>query len=145
LFAWILLWTPLVMAEQRVELEITGIDQELQDNVRAHLGIARLAQQSGLIPFIPAGQDEPAMDITETNVQRLHRQATRDIGAALQPFGYYEPVIDAQLGRDGDTWRAVYAIDTGPATRIGQLDIRISGAGHDDADIDAARCPLPAS
>jgi translocation and assembly module TamA len=143
LFAWTLLWTPLVMAEQRVELEITGIDQELQDNVRAHLGIARLAQQSGLIPFIPAGQDEPAMDITETNVQRLHRQATRDIGAALQPFGYYEPVIDAQLGRDGDTWRAVYAIDTGPATRIGQLDIRISGAGHDDADIDAARQASP--
>jgi translocation and assembly module TamA len=139
LFALTLLCTPLVMAEQRVELEITGLDKELQDNVRAHLGIAQLVQRSGPIPFIPAGQDEPAMDITETNVHRLHRHATRDIGAALQPFGYYEPVIDAQLSRDGDVWRAVYAIDAGPATRIEQLDIRISGAGQDDAGIRAAR------
>jgi translocation and assembly module TamA len=139
LFAWIMLWTPLVMAEQRVELEITGLDKELQDNVRAHLGIAQLVQRAGLIPFIPVGQDEPAMDITETNVHRLHRQATRDIGAALQPFGYYEPVIDAKLSRDGDVWRAVYAIDAGPPTRIKQLDIRISGAGQDDAGILAAR------
>lgn len=130
------------MAEQRVEIEITGLDKALQENVRAHLGIAQLVQQSGLIPFMPAKQDKPVMDITETNVRRLHRQAPRDINDALQPFGYYEPVIDAKLSRNGDVWKAVYAIDTGPVTRIDKLDIQISGAGRNEESILA---PLQAS
>jgi len=136
--ACILLWTPLAMAAQRVELEITGLDKTLEENVRAHLGIARLVKQNGIIPFVP-GQDQPEIPVTENNVRRLHRQATRDIGDALQPFGYYEPVIDAQLSRDGDIWRAVYHIDPGPPTRIEQLDIQISGAGQTDTRILAAR------
>jgi translocation and assembly module TamA len=139
LIAWVLLWTPLVVAEQRVELEITGLDKELQENVRAHLGIARLIPETGIIPLMPGVQEQPVMDITETSVRRLHRQATRDIGAALQPFGYYEPVVDAQLSQDGETWRAVYHIDPGPPTRIDQIDIQISGAGLADESILAAR------
>ncbi|MGD8631635.1 MAG: autotransporter assembly complex family protein [Gammaproteobacteria bacterium] len=139
LIAWLLLWTPLVMAEQRVEIEITGLDKQLQENVRAHLGIARLAPQTGIIPLTAGEQEQPVMEITETSVRRLHRQATRDIDAALQPFGYYEPVVDARLSQDGETWRAVYHIDPGPPTRIDQLDIQISGAGQADAGILAAR------
>jgi len=127
------------MAAQRVELEISGLDKELQENVTAHLGIAQLVQHAGLIPFMPGDKDRPALAVTETNIRRLHRQATRDIEAALQPFGYYEPVIDAQLSRDGDTWKAVYHVDTGPATRIEQLDIQISGAGQTDERILSAR------
>ncbi len=139
LIAWALLWTPITMAAQRVELEISGLEKELQENVTAHLGIAQLVQHAGLIPFMPGDKDRPALAVTETNIRRLHRQATRDIEAALQPFGYYEPVIDAQLSRDGDTWKAVYHVDTGPATRIEQLDIQISGAGQTDERILSAR------
>ncbi len=139
LIAWTLLWTSVVLAEARVELEITGLDKALQENVRAHLGIAQLVQQNGILPFLPGAQDQPAMAVTESNVRRLNRQATREIGEALQPFGYYEPVIDAQLNHKGDTWRAVYHIDPGPPTRIEQLDIQISGAGQTDARILAAR------
>jgi len=138
LIAWLLLWTPIVLAEQRVEIEITGLDKELQENVRAHLGIARLVRQTGIIPLVPGVQEQPAVDITETSVRRLHRQATRDISDALQPFGYYEPLVESQLSQDGETWRAIYDIDPGPPTRIEQLDIQISGAGQSDASILAA-------
>jgi translocation and assembly module TamA len=126
------------MAQLHVEVEISGLDQELQKNVRAHLSIARLVKQPGLIPFTPGG-DMPAMDVTESNIRRLNRLATREIQDALQPFGYYEPVIDAQMRHDGDTWRAVYHVNTGPATRIEQLDIQINGAGETDKRILAAR------
>jgi translocation and assembly module TamA len=138
LLGWTLLWTTSLIAEPRVELEVSGLDKSLQDNVRAHLGIARLTPQSGLIPFMPFRQDQPAMAITESNVRRLHRKATEEIGQALQPFGYYEPVVEAKLTRDGDIWRALYHVDTGPPTRIDQVDIQISGAGQaHDSILDA--------
>jgi translocation and assembly module TamA len=137
--AWALLWAPAAMAGPRVEVEISGLDKALQENVRAHLAIAQLVEQSGLIPFIPGAPEQPVLAVTENNVRRLHRQAKGEIRGALQPFGYYEPVIDARLDHDGDTWRAVYHIDTGPATRIEQFDIQISGAGHADERILSAR------
>ncbi|MGD8619096.1 MAG: autotransporter assembly complex family protein [Gammaproteobacteria bacterium] len=139
LIAWALLWTPVVLAAARVEIGISGLDKELRENVLAHLGIARLVQQPGFLPLTQGEADHPALAVTETNVRRLHRQATREIRDALQPFGYYEPVIDAQLSHDGDTWRAEYHIDAGPPTRIEQLDIQISGPGQADERILSAR------
>ena len=139
LIGWTLLWTTALLAQPRVELEISGLDKALQENVRAHLAIARLVPQTGLIPFNPFAQNELPLAITESNVHRLHRQATKEIGQALQPFGYYEPVVQAQLTHEGDTWRALYQIDTGPATRIDLVNIQISGAGQTHDSILAAR------
>ena len=88
LIAWALLWTPIALAADRVEIVISGLDKTLRENVLAHLGIARL-QQSGFIPFTQGEADRSAGAVTETNIRRLHRQATREIQDALQPFGYY--------------------------------------------------------
>jgi translocation and assembly module TamA len=140
LIAWTLLWTTSSLAAAQVELEITGLDKQLQENVLAHLSIAQLVPQAGLIPFNPFEQDQPPLAITESNVRRLHRLATEEIGEALQPFGYYEPAVQAQLVQDGDTWRALYQVDTGPPTRIDQLDIQINGAGEaHDSVLEARR------
>jgi len=138
LLAWALFWMPVAHAAERVEVSITGIGTALQDNVRAHLEIARLVRKPGVIPFTSGKQERTDLDITESNVRRLHRQAPQEIKAALQPFGYYEPVIDAELGHDGDIWKATYHIATGPATRIEQVDIQISGAGKTNDSILAA-------
>ncbi len=135
IIAWALFWMPIALAAPRVEVEITGLGKALQENVRAHLGIAGLVRSAGVIPFTSGAQEKTDLDITESNVRRLYRQAPQEIKAALQPFGYYEPVIDAELGHDDDVWRATYHIATGPATRIEQVDIRINGAGKTDAGI----------
>jgi translocation and assembly module TamA len=137
--AWTLLWTSTCPGAAQLELEISGVDKQLQENVRAHLGIARLVPENGLIPFNPFERKETPPPVTESNIQRLHRQATAEIRQALQPFGYYQPVVQAQLVRDGDIWRASYEIDAGPATRIDQVDIQVSGAGQAHASILAAR------
>ena len=139
LLAWTLFWMTTCLAAPQVELDITGLDKQLQENVRAHLSIARLVPQTGLTALNPFARDEPPLAITESNVLRLHRQATKEIGQALQPFGYYEPVVQAQLDHDGDTWRAQYQIDTGPATRIDLVDIQVSGAGQKHDSILAVR------
>jgi len=137
--AWTLLWTTTSLAAAQVELEITGLDKQLEENVRAHLSIAQLVPQAGFIPFNPFEQDRPPLAITESNVRRLHRLAIEEIGQALQPFGYYEPLVQAQLIRDGDTWRVLYHVDTGPPTRIDQVYIQISGAGQAQDSILEAR------
>ena len=48
-------------------------------------------------------------------------------------------MVQAQLVHDGDTWRALYQVDTGPPTLIDQLDIQISGAYQTHDSILAAR------
>ena len=136
---WTLIWTTAVLAAPRVELEITGLDKALQENVRAHLSIARLLPQKGLITFMPLEQDQPSLAITENNVRRLHRRATEEIGQALQPFGYYEPEVQAKLTRDGDTWLARDHIHAGPPTYINQVDIQITGAGQEHENLLEAR------
>jgi len=139
LVIWILLWATTATAQPRVELLISGLDSTLEANVRAHLGIARLVTQTALLPLPHMEPEHPALEITAGNVRRLHRHAVAEIRQALQPFGYYEPEVQAELQHDGDTWRASYRIETGPPTLIGQIDIRISGPGETDTGILAAR------
>src|SRR5690606_39333137 len=59
--------------------------------------------------------------------------------AALQPFGYYDPAIEASLERDGEDWIARYVVDPGPPTTIAEVDIRIIGEGADEPVVRAAR------
>jgi len=136
LIAWFLFWTTSVAAQPRVELVISGLDGPLEENIRAHLGIAQLVVQNGLLPLPVLESGEARPEITESNVRRLHRRASTEIAQALQPFGFYEPVVvQAELTRDGDTWRASYRIETGPPTLLELVEIRISGPGEGDAAI----------
>ena len=76
-----------VHASESLDVRITGIEGELLDNVTAQLGIAQLVKWKLPIP-LPA-TDEAETEIKEASVRRLHRAASAEIRAALQPFGYY--------------------------------------------------------
>lgn len=100
------------------EVRIEGLEGELLANVRARLGI-RNASRSG---------DQPRYML-----ERLHEQAPEDIRGALQPFGYYNPSIEAELeSQDEERLRAIYRVEAGPRTHITQLRIGIEGEGRDD-------------
>lgn len=108
--------TPAVAAAAEVVIE--GLEGELLANVRARLGI-RNASRSG---------DQPRYML-----ERLHERAPEDIRGALQPFGYYNPRIEAELkSLNGKRLRATYRVEAGPRTHITELRIGIEGAGHDD-------------
>jgi translocation and assembly module TamA len=100
-----------------VQVEVDGVRGEVRDNVLA------------LLTLEQRGRDA---DLTESRVQRLHRQADAEIRAALQPFGYYRPSIDSELTRTPAGWRARYRIVTGEPVRVGQLEVRLLGAGAVD-------------
>ena len=114
-------------AAPRVTVE--GLEGALRDNVLALLAIENAVREG-----------ETATHMLE----RLHRRAEDDIRAALQPFGYYAPVIDARFEQVEGEVRARYQVRPGPRVRIGEVHIAISGPGERDSRVQAlpARFPL---
>ncbi|HUT40729.1 MAG TPA: outer membrane protein assembly factor [Gammaproteobacteria bacterium] len=136
-----LFYLPLAIAQQTLELKISGVEGVLLDNVRANLGLSQYARTTpGLplplpLPGMTGPQKLPAAD----EIRRLHRRAEKDIRAALQPYGYYEPVIESSLEQQGERWIASYRIVHGPPVLLQSVDIAISGAGAADPALDKVR------
>jgi translocation and assembly module TamA len=108
---------------------VEGVSGDIRDNVLALLSIQGAIRE---------GQ-------TETHVlERLHRRAEDDIRTALQPFGYYTPIIDARFIEVRGEARARYRIELGPRTRIERVGITPSGDGAEDPRVAALieRFPL---
>lgn len=99
-----------------VRIEVEGVGRDLERNIRSVLSLAN--------------EDEDELD--EARIRRLHADAPEEIEEALQPFGYYRPVIRAELRQDGERWIARYTVDAGPPIEVASVDLRILGAGGDD-------------
>ena len=101
-----------LFAQTNVTIEINGITKLLEENVRLYLSVE---QQKG----------NPLL--SEARLRRLHTKATQEITSALQPYGYYRPVIDTKLTlSSSDNWLATYTIDPGPPLPIAAFDFIIS-------------------
>ncbi len=124
-------------AEPVLEIEISGVQGVLLENVRAHLSLTRFVKTGTGLPLIDK-QETPALP-DANRLRGLHRRATDEIRAALQPYGYYEPVIDSSLEKQGERWLARYQVDPGPPVIIQSVDIVIAGEGSGDAGIAKAR------
>jgi translocation and assembly module TamA len=111
----LLLTTPVARADA-VAVSIDGIDGVLRENVLANLALYQERERGP----------------SAARIRRLHEQAQDDIRKALEPFGYYRPVIEPQLQHDADGWRAHYRIDAGPPLPVRTRDIRLGGDGADD-------------
>jgi translocation and assembly module TamA len=102
----------------RLEVQITGLDDELLANVEALARIVRTSRSRQVRPG---------------HVYRLHEKAPEQIAAALEPFGYYSPVIQSSLTSDGSPWIARYDVDPGPPTLVTRLDVRVEGEARQDS------------
>ncbi|MEZ5542868.1 MAG: autotransporter assembly complex family protein [Pseudomonadota bacterium] len=136
-----LLYLPLAVAQQTLELNISGVDGLLRDNVRAHLGLSQYVRTTPGLPVplpLPGMAGPPELPAAD-EIRRLHRRAEKDIMAALQPYGYYEPDIETALEQQGEHWIASYRIVPGPPVLLQSVDITISGAGAEDPGLARVR------
>jgi len=118
-----------LFAQVSVTVKISGIDKQLEDNVRLFLSIE---QQ----------KEHPLM--SEGRLQRLHKKAPQEISKALQPFGYYRPDIKTEISQPTPNhWLATYSIELGPPLPIGQLNLVISEEMRDDPEFKALIKDLP--
>ncbi|KGK42571.1 hypothetical protein LH51_06110 [Nitrincola sp. A-D6] len=108
---------PVFSAE--LTLQVEGIPDELANNVRAFLSITSLESQS----------------ITnESRLRYLHRRAEDEVRQSLEPFGYYNPTVTAELQQlPNGNWLASYLVDAGVRAQLERVDILITGEGATDS------------
>ena len=117
-----------VQAAVTIDIKLEGLNREQRRNVLA---------------FLTIEQQRKADDLTERRIRRYHNRAIQEIETALQPYGYYQPVIESSLEQDGDKWVAHYVIEPGPPVIISEIDLRFEGAGKDDPDVTGVEKSLP--
>lgn len=107
---------PLPLHAVRLKVEVEGVRRELERNIRSVLSLEKLDKD----------------EMSEERIRRLHAGATEEIKEALEPFGYYRPLVRSELKQEGDQWIAHYEVDAGPALKVASVDLRVAGDGGDD-------------
>lgn len=108
---------PVISSPVSVEVDVTGVDGDVKDNILAYLTL--YLQRDNV-------------RLQESSVKRLHKKAPADIASALAPFGYYNAKITATLTKDDSGFHAKYVIDKGPAVLVDSVDIVIVGDGENN-------------
>jgi translocation and assembly module TamA len=94
------------------EIEITGLNSEQEDNVRAYLSLT-----------------DEACDAPHWKIKRLFKQAPLQIKEALRALGYYHPQITKTLDREEGCWSSSFVIEPGPPMIIESIDVQVLGSG----------------
>ncbi|TXS90738.1 BamA/TamA family outer membrane protein [Parahaliea maris] len=118
-----------------VAVTVTGLEavalKEARQNVQAAIPLSRHQSDAELRPSI---------------IREDHAGAAAAIARALQPFGFYAPVISAELerpaGRD-KLWQARYRVESGPALPVAELSLVFEGPGESDTDLAQLADSLP--
>ena len=107
---------PATARAAKVECKIEGVgDEEILDNIEAVLTIVR---------------DRDRDDLTPARIEQLHARATEEIQRAVEPFGYYQAVVEASLeSRDQDEFHARYLVRLGEPVRVREVRVAVTGEG----------------
>lgn len=102
-----------------IEMEITGVNKEIENNVRSSLNVLHES-----LDF----EDNPQL------VDQYKQHTRQEVLLALQPYGYYSPTINITLQRVGQKWLAKFNIDLGQPVHIQTIRFQLEGEGqHQEA------------
>lgn len=71
-------------------------------------------------------------DVSEERLAFLLRAAPEEIRTALEPFGYYDASVDAQVQRDGETVNVTFTVQAGAPVRVTAKTVTVRGDAADD-------------
>ncbi len=121
LIVTVALLTLLVFSSQGyclVKVEVKGVEGPLKRNVLALLEIYRERKEK---------------DVSPARVRLLYQQGFSQVKKALEPFGYFSPLVKGTISSPKKgIWHVVYQISKGEPVRIKEVDIKILGPGKDD-------------
>lgn len=113
-----------VKVVNRVFTTITGIDDKaIRVNALSAIELRGLKRKA---------------DATEAQIRRLYRRAPNQIALALEPFGYYQPIITPTLGLEKGKYLANFEVDLGVPTTIKSVNFRLEGPAELDATVNKA-------
>lgn len=98
---------------RRLRLQIEGLNEAQEANVRAYLGLA-----------------DETCDAPRWRIEGAMRSLDSQVDRALSALGYYHPSIERRaLHRADGCWVLDLAVEPGPPVRIARLDLSIVGPG----------------
>jgi len=103
------------LAAESLTLELHGLEGAIRANVEAALA------------FPPGLVREGRVD--QRWLERFIRQVPQQVERAMQPFGYFAPVVRTQLEVSGDTQLIDVHIDPGKPVRVTNLRVDVTGPG----------------
>ena len=103
---------PCLAQANDVELSVTGLKGELEDNVEAYLS------------SIPASEYSVSL--------RFQSRLEESITQALNALGYYHPTFKFEVIEDGSDTKLVVNVAKGPSVKIKEVDILVSGEAEKD-------------
>ena len=77
--------------------------------------------------------------VSRAQVRRLYARAEEQIRTALEPYGFYNVVIDGELKTSGENFIAVLKVTPGPPTVVKALEITLSEGSEGVTTVDRAR------
>jgi translocation and assembly module TamA len=114
-----------------IEVDVKGVNDELRRNVLTYLSFERYKKRPNI--------DRDTLD-------RLLNRVNREVEAALKPFGYYEPKVEAKLeDRGRGNWRVRIQIDAGQPVLLEKIDVQVHGPGEHDPLFERITAHLPLS
>jgi translocation and assembly module TamA len=105
---------PCTAVHAQVRVEISGVEPEIETNIRATLDLIRHGDRA---------------DLSDAAIRRLYGRARRQIRDAMRPFGYYRPTIEPRLERRDGLWLASFEIDPGEPVLVVEVDVQLHGDG----------------
>jgi translocation and assembly module TamA len=112
----LLIGTPADALQLR-EVRISGVDGQLLANVRGRMALTQH----------PAGSQ-----ISEARLDYLLQQAPAEARQALEPFGYYDAVVEVQPRRNGEVVRVDVRVSPGQPVRVRERRLELRGPGGAD-------------
>ncbi len=110
------LFFPLLGSATELEVQIIGLPTELLNNANNTLTITKNTQA-----------------ISESQLEYLSHQGSDEVKRALQPFGYYNPIITTQYHLEKkskkDIWHILYEVTLGKPVRIQAFSFTLTGPG----------------
>src|SRR5690606_284054 len=97
-------------------VEILGLDEDMTNNVRVSLSLVDAAGQ----------------EVSGRRMGYLVRAAEDETREALEPFGFYSPVIEVERSRENGSVSVTIRVDAGEPVRVRNADIAIIGEGGQD-------------
>lgn len=129
--AWAVLAQPVVADE--VSVKVAGVDGEQRTNIEAFLSIRTKTEvsETGLLERLKKGKEapSPADPPSSREIKRWHALAESEVQQALQPFGYYNVAVEAELEeRSAGKWRATYLVTPGVRSRWCEVAVSAEAA-----------------
>jgi translocation and assembly module TamA len=121
LLAWAALLCCSPFASLHAEVELTGVDKTLDENIRGYMQL----------------DDEPC-DAPAWRVRRLYASATQEIQSALEVSGYYNATVESDFDTGGACWQARFTIVPDEPVRLRQVLLSVDTGGAPDALFDKA-------